>query len=84
MQADSAANLAERVRLLEAELRRVFFAALPDMDYEVGGGTWDKPRWAWTGHPWLELLGITEDECIQFLRGGKAVRQQIAEMGRAS
>jgi len=69
---------AGRLRAVEAALRETWFrepgAEVPgllDMDYEVAPGDglspdWENPRWAWQGHPWLELAGITEDECHAF------------------
>lgn len=46
--------------------REMFFAALPDFDYEVKGGTAEEPRWAYEEHPWYEQLGITKQECDEF------------------
>jgi hypothetical protein len=53
--------------LIEAHpTRAMFFAALPDWDYEVSGGTGDEPRWAYEVHPWFAQLGITKEECEEF------------------
>lgn len=50
----------------ETPTREMFFAVLPDWDFEVNGGTLDHPRWAWEDHPWFAYLGITREECEAF------------------
>jgi hypothetical protein len=52
--------------LTEEPTREKFFAMLPDLDWEVKGGTADEPRWAYEEHPWYEALGITQEECQRF------------------
>lgn len=48
-----------------------FSTFLADLDWEVHGGTWDEPRWAFMEHPWFEALGLTREECEDYLaRGG--------------
>lgn len=49
-----------------------FRRVLPDLDYEMQGGTWDEPLWAWTKHPWFEALGLTSEECESHLNGSKS------------
>lgn len=51
-----------------------FARILPDLDYEISGGTWDEPKWAWTQHPWFAALGLTDEECEAHLQGRKASR----------
>jgi hypothetical protein len=46
-----------------------FAKILPDLDYEIKGGTWEDPLWAWTKHPWFSALGLTEEECVTYLQG---------------
>ena len=42
--------------LTEPASKERFFELLPDLDYEVHGGTWEEPLWAWITHPWFKEL----------------------------
>lgn len=56
--------------LTQAPDRALWFSRfLPDLDWEVEGGTWDEPRWAFQEHPWFDALGLTREECEDYLRG---------------
>lgn len=58
-----------KATLTEMPTRERFFEFLPELDYEVKGGTLDEPLWAWMKHPWFEDLGLTVDECLAFFQG---------------
>lgn len=58
----------ERYTLTEAPSRERFFELLPDLDYEIRGGTQEEPLWAWMEHPWFGALGLSVDECETFLQ----------------
>lgn len=54
----------ERATLTEAPTRELWFSlVLPELDFEIHGGTWDDPKWAWEKHPWFTSLGLTKEEC---------------------
>lgn len=58
---------------------------LLNMDFEeIGSGTtWHHPVWAWEGHPWLALLGITGDECDAFFdKRNKEYVRRMANLRR--
>lgn len=38
---------------------------VPDLDYEVPGGT-EEALWAYEQHPWYKALGITREEMDRF------------------
>lgn len=57
----------ERATLTETPNRERFFEMLPELDYEIEGGTFEEPLWAWMQHPWYKRLGLTEDECVSIL-----------------
>jgi len=70
-----------RCQELEAAMRIVWFKSLlPAMDYEVKGGTWEEPRWAWREHSWFRLLGLTDEECITSLQSPELHRSEIDEL----
>ncbi len=58
----------ERATLTEKPTRERFFEFLPELDYEIKGGTWEDPFWAWMEHPWFGTLGLSRDECEDFLQ----------------
>jgi hypothetical protein len=60
----------ERGTLTEPATRGRFFGWLPELDYEVDGGTLDEPLWAWMTHPWFSTLGLTYEECEAVLTAG--------------
>ena len=58
------------VSLTKEPNREDWFAiVLPALDYEIHGGTWDDPLWAWMTHPWFAALNLTADECAIYLQG---------------
>jgi hypothetical protein len=58
----------EKATLTEIPTKERFFEFLPDMDYEIMGGTWENPLWAWMKHPWYKQLNLNKDECIKYLQ----------------
>lgn len=69
--ASNAAELsdAEKYSLTSDPNRNDWFAhILRDLDFEIEGGTWEEPLWAWKKHPWFDALNLTEDECIKYLQ----------------
>lgn len=60
----------ERATLTEAPSRERWFELLPELDYEIKGGTQDDPRWGFEEHPWFAALGVTKDECEDYLQDG--------------
>lgn len=58
-----------RIMLTQPPDRQTFFEKLlPELDYEIKGGTWEHPRWAFEEHPWFLALGLSKEECENYLR----------------
>ena len=63
--------LLHRVTLTKPANRDDWFDwMLAELDWEIQGGTWEQPLWAFTKHPWFAQLGVTVEECEDHLRGG--------------
>lgn len=63
----------ERATLTQRPNQRVWFSViLPDLDYEIRGGTFEEPRWAWEEHPWFQALGLTRRECEDWFAARRA------------
>lgn len=79
-----------RVAELEAALRSEFIRILPDLDYEeiVPGsenedGSDPVYRWAWEGHPWFALVGLTSEWCADYIAATAPLRARLAAVSDA-
>jgi len=57
------------ITLKEEPSKELWFSdILPNLDYEIEGGTWENPLWAWEKHPWFKTLNLTKDECEEWFQ----------------
>lgn len=64
-----------RITLKSEPDRTLWFRKiLPDLDYEIAGGTWKNPKWAWEEHPWFTELRLSKEECETYLQSGGMIK----------
>lgn len=58
-----------QITLGEKPSKKLWFQCiLPTLDFEIEGGTWENPKWAWELHPWFKALNLTREECEDWLQ----------------